>query len=120
MNMKCKSVVAVLMLALAVTDGMVSDFEDDSSEKREHNVREILFRSENGMNETVDADNVTVGRSEPNNATTDVKVSDDNENPPIRFGHWTILGCHNNDESWGCELRRMLHAASYGFVDTLK
>lgn len=124
--MALKSIFTVLVVVvLAVTLSGGKTVGKVVAEKKRREVDEVLFRSNEGgvgtSNGTEGVDNVTIAEgSGSGQMTTMVPVGDHKKHLPIRFGHWMVLGCHNNEETWGCDVRRLLHASTFGLIDTLR
>jgi len=117
------TLLAIALVAMVMTEGN-NDSVLDAGDEKTKEIDEILFRADGEglgkVNGTDEADNSTMDEDPSVLVQTTQAPGDHTKHSPIRFGQWTVLGCHNDDETWGCEVRRMLHASTYGFMDSLR
>src|SRR4051812_22818516 len=119
-------IIAGIAFKILIIGAMVAfgaGFVDWSSFEDGEETSEMVFASQqnetDALNETADA--IDYDDEPEEEIPTTVAPPERRVNVfPVQIGRWTIVGCRQDDETWGCDLRRMMRTASIGIIDILK
>jgi len=121
---KCLIIVYVTTIVAGLID---TSFDDDEAKGigKEINVVLVPSKAADGIDQSNGTGQVFDDNESNESSTTSAIAiaptsAETGHKYPIQLGQWMVIGCHNDHESWGCDLRRMMRTATVGFIDTLR